>query len=98
VIPTRSRARLSTDQGNLSRKQLVKEPKPFGSLRETHGKVDLAMAWFEEEGLTTISDLFELDEEGQNSFVAALKLKFKEKQLLKSQGCLDGDAKPPSAM
>jgi len=75
------------------------EVNPFGSLRETHGKVDLAMAWCEEEGLTTISDLFESDEEGQNSFVAALKLKkFKEKQLLKNlKAASDGDAKPPSA-
>jgi len=55
---------------------------PVGS--QTKEKLGLAMAWCEEMGPTTVEELFELDEEDRNGFVAALKLKpTKKKALLK---------------
>jgi hypothetical protein len=55
---------------------------PFGS--QTKEKLGLAMAWCEEMGATTVEELFELDEDLRDGFVAALKLKpVKERALLK---------------
>ena len=64
---------------------------PFGS--QSKEKLGLAMAWCEEMGATTVEELFELDEEDRNGFLAALKLRpLKQKALLKK---LTPNTNPP---
>jgi hypothetical protein len=69
---------------------------PFGS--QTKEKLGLAMAWCEEMGATTVEELFELDEEDRNGFLAALKLRpLKQKALLKKLTPAADTNPPPSS-
>ena len=57
---------------------------PLGSMKETQSKLELALAWCEQEGATTVEDLFDLPPEEKDSFIAALQLKpIKVRQLRK---------------